>query len=819
MSADHDSDAKTLLAQRPLQKGIITAAANLRSKPKVTKAIYSLCALGILAEPFLWASGAIRMNQVSLVYPYYTFFLWLTIFGITLMHQLDAQWMLQLTPAVNSLTRLYRHAFNIKHNDAPAGSSKEDLQTLKTFAHSLTSNRFIMRVLAFSTGTWLIASLERSIISTYRHPYVLWSLIACIGISLLFPAASIVAISINRNIQRKKALASTAQPATAISRSLNSFLTSRAAYLGAYMGMLSLTISLCFSQLGVGTAYWLYASLTDANLADGTGLSEIYVYLSSAILALVIFIALSPLAIRLSSSFQIFANRVFVAGDSFLDALIDTANMRSRTVHLPEHNLALKNIFGALLWLSICYASLFSLVAFCPDPLGSAILNWLAVSAAHANLNVDPFQHANFRLFLASIVAGYGAVPVAVMGCAFLPPRKEKSLIVSQQGVLSPDKAGNLFGFSPLKTWSNLRSVRLSEPGPSQTLQLKFGRFDSIKLQVAEIDRSELAELLAAADEYAPRCEFGSRTVAFRLQLMQDSKTNTLIESEKFSSTIFSPKISGDFLYDNKYRIVRKLAGKALSTVYLARANDNQERVVIKEYVLPSNALQRERMLETFQREFQILSSLRHPGIAQVKEMFEESHARYLCIEFVDGQDLRSIVQRKGPRSDKTAKRWALEICDIMLFLHLQSPPVIHRDLTPDNLMENDDGIIKLIDFGAAHQFMEGVTGTLIGKQCYIAPEQLRGKPTIKSDIYSFGCTLYFILTAQDPVALRKCVIDQASISESIRSLVSDCTEFDEEKRPESFASIKRRLQGLNDSTDLCIDDALNTCDSGEANQ
>ncbi len=654
-----------------------------------------------------------------------------------------------------------------------------------------------MRVLAFSASTWLIASMERSIISTYRHPYILWSLLACILISLLFPAASVIALSFNRSIQRRKALTSGGQPSSALTRSVNSFLTSRAAYLGAYVGILSLIVSICFSQLGMGTAFWLYASLLDANIASGGGPSESYIYFTSAILSLVIFVALSPLAIRLSSSFQIFANRVFVAGDNFLDALIDTANIRSKTVHLPEHYLALKNISDTLLWLSTCYASLFFLVAFCPDPLGLTILNWLQASVRDANMGLDVFQHSNFRLFLASIVAGYGAVPVAVMGCAFLPSRKEKTLIISQQGILSPNRAGNLFGFSPLKTWNSLRSVDLSEPGPSQALKLKFGCLDAIELKVAEIDRAELAELIAAADEYAPRCKFDSRAVALRLQLMQEIKTSALIASDKFSSTIFSPKSSGDFLNDNKYRIIRKLAAKALSTVYLARANDSHERVVIKEYVLPSSALQRERMLETFQREFQILSSLQHPGIAQVREMFEETDTRYLTIEFVDGQDLRSIVQRKGPRSEKTVERWASEICEILLFLHLQNPPVVHRDLTPDNLMENNEGIIKLIDFGAAHQFMEGVTGTLIGKQCYIAPEQLRGKPTIKSDIYSFGCTLYYLLTAHDPVALTQCVIDHPSISERIRSLVSDCTEFEEEKRPESFVSIKHRLQGL----------------------
>ncbi len=89
-----------------------------------------------------------------------------------------------------------------------------------------------------------------------------------------------------------------------------------------------------------------------------------------------------------------------------------------------------------------------------------------------------------------------------------------------------------------------------------------------------------------------------------------------------------------------------------------------------------------------------------------------------------------------------------------MLYLHNQKVPILHRDLTPDNLLLDESDALKLIDFGAAHQFVEGVTGTLIGKQCYIAPEQLRGSASVRSDIYSFGCTLYFLLTGNDPVAL-----------------------------------------------------------------
>lgn len=804
MTIEPEQDKVQVIAGRAvIQRYFHDASTKLRSNPVLTKTIYGLCALGIALQPFLWASGIIQMNQHSRVYPYYSYILWLTILAVTLLHELNAPWRIQLNSAMRSFAKIIRYSLSLKDFDDANYSPESDISNLKTFGRSLANNRFTTRVLAFSAAVWLVTALETSIIHSYRNISTLWSLLFCAGISVIFPSISVATLWLSRSLTRKQALSNPSKTQNEITRSLNSFLTSKGPYLGAYAGFISLIGSICFSELGLGTAYWLYASLLDANIApSNSGPESIYVYLCSALIAIVLYLALSPLVIRLSSSFQILVNRIFVAGDNLLDALIDTANLKSTSIHLTDHNVAIRNITSALGWLSTCYAALFFLVAFCPDPLGNTILNWLHASCIDARLNIDPHQHANFKLFLASIIAAYGAVPVAVMTCSFLPPRQARTLIVSEQGILFPDSSANFLGLSPLKDWANLKKVELcadrSGKAESATLKLTFAWFDSIQLKLNEINRTELAELLAATDEYAPSCKFDAKAVSLRLQLLEETKASALIETDKFSSTIFSPKQSGDFLDDNKYRVVRKLAGKALSAVYLARDNVNQERVVIKEYVLPSTAQHRERMLEIFEREYTILSTLKHPRIAQMKEMFKELDARYLVMEFVDGKDLRSIVERKGARNEKTVLRWALAITESMIFLHEQSPPVIHRDLTPDNLMEDSNGSIKLIDFGAAHQFMEGVTGTLIGKQCYIAPEQLRGRPNTRSDVYSFGCTLKFLLSARDPVALKQSdLTGQQGVSNNLVELIKDCTEFDDEKRPDSFQTIKTRLMAM----------------------
>ncbi len=104
--------------------------------------------------------------------------------------------------------------------------------------------------------------------------------------------------------------------------------------------------------------------------------------------------------------------------------------------------------------------------------------------------------------------------------------------------------------------------------------------------------------------------------------------------------------------------------------------------------------------------------------------------------------------------------------------------PVIHRDLTPDNIVVKDDGTLVVIDFGAANEFIGNSTGTFVGKQCYISPEQFRGKAVPQSDIYALGCTLHYLLTGSDPQALS--VAHPHSLNEivspEVDALVAECT-------------------------------------------
>src|SRR5207237_6197438 len=111
-------------------------------------------------------------------------------------------------------------------------------------------------------------------------------------------------------------------------------------------------------------------------------------------------------------------------------------------------------------------------------------------------------------------------------------------------------------------------------------------------------------------------------------------------------------------------------------------------------------------------------------------------------------------IRQNGAQKETTVLKWAAEVAEILTYLHKRNPPIIHRDLTPDNLVLKNEGTVHLIDFGAANQFVGTATGTLVGKQAYIAPEQLRGKADLQSDLYSLGGTLHYLLTGKDPIPL-----------------------------------------------------------------
>lgn len=165
---------------------------------------------------------------------------------------------------------------------------------------------------------------------------------------------------------------------------------------------------------------------------------------------------------------------------------------------------------------------------------------------------------------------------------------------------------------------------------------------------------------------------------------------------------------------------------------------------------------------EQFYREASVLASLDHPNLPKVSDFFSEGGRDYLVMDFVPGQDLKSLMDdaRRAGRflEQSLVVDWALQLLDALDYMHHQDPPVIHRDIKPGNIKRTPSGLVKLVDFGLVKQMLpDEMTVTVIqgrGTALYTPLEQYggdTGHTEPRSDLYSLGATLYHLLTNQPP--------------------------------------------------------------------
>ncbi|MBZ0189816.1 MAG: serine/threonine protein kinase, partial [Candidatus Obscuribacterales bacterium] len=282
---------------------------------------------------------------------------------------------------------------------------------------------------------------------------------------------------------------------------------------------------------------------------------------------------------------------------------------------------------------------------------------------------------------------------------------------------------------------------------------------------------------------------------------LQTSYTRMWEESlrARFEVTNYVPLQGGHELLDGEIQVLMQLASGGMSSVYLARAKDGR-RVVLKELVIPENrdGGTRKKVEELFVREALILAKLSHPQIVRVFDHFLENERNYLILDQAHGLTLRQHVQLNGVLGEKEAASIGIQLAEILDYLHGFEKPVIHRDITPDNIVYNEEsGLVTLIDFGAATELVANLTGTLIGKQSYIPAEQFRGKAVPKSDIYAVGATLYYLVTGKDPlpIAVSHPAKSNSKISEQFDNLIACATAQELDQRiadaKELFAKLR----------------------------
>ena len=208
----------------------------------------------------------------------------------------------------------------------------------------------------------------------------------------------------------------------------------------------------------------------------------------------------------------------------------------------------------------------------------------------------------------------------------------------------------------------------------------------------------------------------------------------------------------------DQYAIVKKIGEGGMGVVYLAEDTKLYNRkVAIK--VLPSILARNIRAVENLRREAHIVIELNHPNIVRLYGFHEDNDIKFLVMEYIDGETLDDRIAKssEGKLSLEETINIAEKVAIALDYAHSRKQPVFHRDLKPSNIMISKDGIIKLLDFGIAREIHDSYT-RVTGKQDtsgtlpYMSPEQLRGqKPTIATDIYSFGITVYECLSGNPP--------------------------------------------------------------------
>ena len=161
--------------------------------------------------------------------------------------------------------------------------------------------------------------------------------------------------------------------------------------------------------------------------------------------------------------------------------------------------------------------------------------------------------------------------------------------------------------------------------------------------------------------------------------------------------------------------------------------------VAVKEMVnTVPDPLARPAIVQNFEREANLLATLNHPAIPRIYDYFTQEDRSYLVLEFVHGKDLEAIInETSGFLMEDQVLTWAIQVCDVLSFLHRHKPdPIIFRDMKPSNIMIDTDGNVKLVDFGIARSFQVGQRGTMIGTEGYSPPEQYRGEAAPSTDLY-----------------------------------------------------------------------------------
>ena len=271
-----------------------------------------------------------------------------------------------------------------------------------------------------------------------------------------------------------------------------------------------------------------------------------------------------------------------------------------------------------------------------------------------------------------------------------------------------------------------------------------------------------------------------------------------------------------------QYEIVGVLGSGGMGTVYQAIHREMQREVALK--MVRSDLSRQEAIRKRFQREVIAAARLSHPNIVTAYDAGEHDGQPFLVSEWIDGVDLRRLVRQQGPLSVDQAIKFTKDAAHGLQYAHRHE--IIHRDIKPANLLVDQADTVKILDLGLARLTIDSEatrgfedvtaeltdTGAVMGTASYMAPEQARStrRADARSDIYSLGCVLYFLLTGRAPYKGESVVdtllahatepipdLETNSIPSEVKTLVQQMMAKSPDERPQSMSEVIARLESL----------------------
>lgn len=257
---------------------------------------------------------------------------------------------------------------------------------------------------------------------------------------------------------------------------------------------------------------------------------------------------------------------------------------------------------------------------------------------------------------------------------------------------------------------------------------------------------------------------------------------------------------------DGKYKILNEIGHGGMSTVYLAINEKANKPWAVKE-VRKSCRKDFQIIRQSLIMEMELLKKLKHPRLPSIVDVIDEKDNLLIVMDYIEGNTLEKLLAEQGAQKQERVVEWAIQLCDVLEYLHTREPAVIYRDMKPANVMLKSDGSVVLIDFGTAREYKEQNTGdtTCLGTQGYAAPEQFgtMGQTDARTDIYCLGATMYHLVTghnpSEPPYEMYPITQWNPNLSTGLEQIIEKCTCKNPQDRYQSVRELRYALEHYRD--------------------